>query len=140
IVSADARLLALPSPAFDSGRVKEGTGFRWMRVEDLATGDVLLRFPVLEGQNWPLAFSPDGRLLASNNSNSQRQKQGDPTSTGSNLLLWEMATASEVLSLPLDGQRRVAFSGNGRLLAMQAPLGEIVVWDLAQGSAWRRFK
>jgi dipeptidyl aminopeptidase/acylaminoacyl peptidase len=54
--------------------------------------------------------------------------------------LWELATAKEALSLPLVSPYRVAFSPNGRLLAVNAPLQEILVWDLAQGRELRRFK
>jgi WD40 repeat protein len=133
-VSADARLLAASSP-FD-----KGAGLAPMRLEELATGDPLLTFPSPEGQTWPLAFSPDSRLLAAYNSNYQRLKKDDPTSTASSLVLWEVATAREVLSLPLAGQPRAAFSPDGRLVAIPAPLRSILVWDLAQGDERRRFK
>ena len=111
-----------------------------MRLEDVATGTALLSFPVLQGQTWPLAFSPDGRSLASVNSNYQRYKKGDPANTGTNLVLWEVATAAEALSLPIISQYRVAFSPDGRWLALTVPLQEILVWDLAQGREWRHFK
>ncbi len=136
-VSEDARLLAV---AYPSSEFDKGPGQGPMRVEDLATGERLLSFPHLEGQTWPLAFAPDGRLLASVNSNYRRVKEGDPTSTGASLLLWELATAAELLSLPLAAQYRVAFSPDGRLLALTAPLQEILVWDLAHGRELRRFK
>src|SRR5260370_13837760 len=112
-----------------------------MRLEDLATGALLLTFPVLEGQTWPLAFSPDGRLLASNNSKYSRIRVGDdPAATGNSLRLWEVATATEVLSLPIAGQYRAAFSPNDRLLAMTAPPQDILIYDLAAGRELRRFK
>jgi RNA polymerase sigma factor (sigma-70 family) len=136
-VSADTRQLAA---AYPSSRLELGLGRGPMRLEDLATGKLILDFPELEGQTSPLAFSPDGRLLASWNSNYERRKEGDPTKTGSNLVLWEVATAAEVLSVPLAGQFRVAFSPDGRLLALTAPTRDIVVWDLAQGRELRRFK
>jgi hypothetical protein len=136
-VSADARLLAV---AYPSSGFEMAPGVGPMRLEDLATGERLLRFRDLEGQTWPLAFSPDGRTLASVNSNYKRRKEGDPSSTGASLVLWELATAGEALSLPIASQYRVAFSPNGRLLAVNAPLKEILVWDLAQGRELRRFK
>ena len=111
-----------------------------MRLEDLVTGELLLTFPGLEGQTWPLAFSPDSRLLGAYNSNFKRLKKDDPASTANSLVLWEVATASEVLSLPLAGQPRAAFSPDGRLVAIPAPMHSILVWDLAQGREWRRFK
>jgi WD40 repeat protein len=111
-----------------------------MRIENLATGRLLLTFPELEGQTWPLAFSPDGRVLASIGSNSRLRKEGDPGKKESSVLLWELATASEILHLPRADQSRVAFSPNGRLLAVTAPPKDIVVWDLAQSRELRRFK
>ncbi|MCI0380050.1 MAG: sigma-70 family RNA polymerase sigma factor [Gemmataceae bacterium] len=132
-VSDDARLLAAAYPS------RKSPGQGPMRLEPLASGESLLNFPELEGQTWPLAFSRDGRLLASNNYNYKLRKEGDPNTTGANLVLWEVATAAEVLSLPLAGQYRAAFSPDGRLLAMTAPVQDIVVWDLARGEEFRRF-
>ena len=138
-VSTDARLLALAHPS--SGRILPPAGQGPMRLEDLATGKQLLSFPSLDGQTWPVAFSPDGRLLASVNSNNKHHIAGDPTKTGRSLVLWEVATAAEILSLPLGGsQSRFALSPDGRLLALAAPAQDIVVWNLAQGREVRRFK
>jgi WD40 repeat protein len=136
-VSADARLLAV---AYSSSGFDKAPAMGPMRIEDLATGRLLLTFPNLEGQSWPLAFSPDGRVLASIGTNSRMHKEGDAAKSESSVLLWELATASEILSLPRAGQDRVAFSPNGRLLAVTAPPQDIVVWDLAQGAELRRFK
>jgi RNA polymerase sigma factor (sigma-70 family) len=139
-LSGDARVMAVPYP--EGREVREmGPGKGPMRLEDLRTGEVLLTFPALEGQTWPLAFSPDGRLLASNNSDWKRKgKKGDPAgATGSALHLWETATAAEVLALPLESQYRTAFSPDGRLLALIAPSQEILIWDLAHNSELRRF-
>jgi dipeptidyl aminopeptidase/acylaminoacyl peptidase len=141
-VSADARLLAsnIPDPGsklpVDVGVIGSGA----MRLEDLATGAVLLTFPALEGQTWPLRFSPDGRSLASINFDYKQHKEGTSTDTSSSLRLWETATATEVLSLPSGGQDRAAFSRDGRLLAMTAPPQKILVYDLAAGRELRRFK
>ena len=138
-VSADARMLAVPHPEskFDPEFRPPGKGP--MRIEDLATGGVLVTFPVLEGQTWPVAFSPDGRLLASNNFDSTRQKHPEST-----LRLSEIATATEVLSLPHSLPQsvyyRAVFSPNGRLLAMTVPQQQIVIHDLAAGRELRRFK
>jgi WD40 repeat protein len=143
-VSADCRMLAVPGSKLAPEFGKPILGVGPMRLEDVVTGALLVTFPVLEGQTWPLAFSPDGRLLASNNSNYRLQKQGDPSSTGQNLRLWEIATATEVLSLPHSPpgsiQYRAAFSPNGRLLAMAAPQQQILIYDLAAGRDLRRFK
>jgi RNA polymerase sigma factor (sigma-70 family) len=140
-LSPDARVLAMPEPQ-NPARDDRGTGKGPMHLEDVATGELLLTFPQLEGQTWPLAFSPDGRLLASNNSNYKRRgKKDDPAgATGSALRLWETATAAEVLALPIESQYRTAFSPDGRLLALIAPGQEILVYDLAHGRERQRFK
>ncbi len=44
-----------------------------------------------------------------------------------------------MLALPFAGEYRAAFSPDGRLLAIPAPLRSILVWDLATGDE-RRFK
>jgi WD40 repeat protein len=136
-LSADGRVLAVPhSEGLRNREMPPGKGP--MRLEDAATGEDLLTFPALEGQTWPLAFSPDGRLLASNNSDWKRAgKDGQSRNT---LRVWEVATAAEVLALPAADFDRAAFSPDGRLLAVAAPSQEILVWDLARGREQRRFK
>ncbi|SRR5579883_1972942 len=137
--SADGRMLAL-----SSHRTPKGHASGPMRLQDAETGELLLSFPALEGQTWPLAFSPDGRLLASINFNWERKdKKGDPAgATGRALHLWEMMTATEVLALPLEvpDQDRTAFSPDGRVLALTAPGGDLLLWDLRRGKKLRRFK
>jgi WD40 repeat protein len=142
-LSPDARVLAAPHPEDEDAQVFEkAPGKGPMRLEDVATGELLLTFPTLAGQTWPLAFSPDGRLLASNNSNwSRRGKEGDPAgATGRAMRLWETVTATEVLALPMGGQAQATFSPDGWLLALPPSSQEILVWDLVRGRELRRFK
>src|SRR5207244_398160 len=54
------------------------------------------------------------------------------------LRVWEVATASEVLTLPTVLNARVAFSRDGHLLAMGTPFQKILLWDLRQGRELRR--
>jgi RNA polymerase sigma factor (sigma-70 family) len=141
-LSADARVLAV---AHSAGSLKRemAPGQGPMRLEDVASGEVQLTFPTLEGQTWPLAFSPDGRLLAAINSDWRRRgKKDDPlAATGYVIHLWETATGASVLTFPVtDGNTRVAFSPDGRLLALTPPEQEILVCDLARGRAVRRFR
>ncbi len=136
--SPDARVLAVPHPAADEG-LGRGVGAGPMRLEDLRTGEMLLTFPALEGQTWPLAFSRDGRLLAASNSSPNTAIKRGGRATGMTLRLFEVAAAAEVLSLPAAYQNRVAFSADGRLLAVADPERAILVWDLARGRELRRF-
>jgi RNA polymerase sigma factor (sigma-70 family) len=144
-LSSDARVIAMLYPpvdlrAHEMAMLRGEAVKRTIRLEDVETGEPLLTFPPPEWQNWPIAFSPDGRLLASNDFSSKRIKPDDPSSTGSILRVWEVTTASEVLSLPAATQHYAALSHDGRLLAMTAPLQEIMVWDLGAGRELCRFR
>ena len=71
-----------------------------------------------------LAFSPDGKLLAS-----ATQHQQDPSAT---LRLWDVVTGKEVHHW--DGHRgrvnALAFSPNGRRLASASSDGTVLVWKV----------
>jgi len=140
-VSADARALATPYPRVDEARAEVlRAPVKWsIRLEDLATGEPLLTVGTSEAQIWPLAFSPDGRLLVSYRFDFRHHKEGTPSHTAERLQVWEVATAAEVLSLPTE-ENRAAFSPDGLLLAVTTPSREILVWDLAHGRERQRFK
>jgi RNA polymerase sigma factor (sigma-70 family) len=142
-VSPDARLLAASQGGGPNkgGKVPGGQGP--MRLEELATGELILTFPVLEGQTWPLAFSPDGRLMVSytNGPAPGLAADGDrPRKYVSTLRLWEVATATELLTWATVPNARIAFSPDGRVLALSAPSQEIQLWDLRRGEELRRLK
>jgi WD40 repeat protein len=131
-VSPDLKVLAVPHRGSADKGAKPTTGQGPIRLEDLATGEHLLTLPALQGQTWPLAFSLDGRLLAT--------ATYGPGENAHVLRLWEVATASEVLALPTVRNTRVAFSPDGRVVAISAPAQEILLWDLRQGNELRRIK
>ena len=138
-LSADARVLAAPYPPVDakSLRQAEETGRRvqqTIRLEDVATGEILLTLPMRKDPPSPLAFSADGRLLTTNH---WKQTSDE---TASVVQLWETATVAVALTLPGALDSKVAFSPDGRLLALTAPSGEILVWNLRLGREKRRFK
>jgi WD40 repeat protein len=127
-LSADARMMAVPYG--DEAMERKGiVGGGPTRLEDVATGELLLNLPALPGQTWPQSFSTDGRLLAASQSN-----------RGNKLRLFETATAGDLLSLPAAPNDRPTFSADGRLLALATPEREILLWDLAHGREWQRFK
>src|SRR5262249_17896348 len=60
-VSHDARYLALSQGGDRLKHIAPGLGP--VRVIDLRTGEALVSLPYVKNQTWPLAFSPEGRLL-----------------------------------------------------------------------------
>jgi hypothetical protein len=66
---------------------------------------------------WSLAFSPDGRIIAS-------------AGADGNLKIWDLASGQAIRALPVHFSQgeSVAFSPDGRLLA-SADDDEVVIWD-----------
>jgi WD40 repeat protein len=89
---------------------------------DAATGKLLRRLKVPpQSDIWSLAFTPDGRILAS-------------AGEGQNVTLWEVATGRQLTSNLLGhtgGIVSLAFSPDGRALASGSRDGTVIVWDVA---------
>jgi WD40 repeat protein len=140
-ISADGKVMAAVSEgiALAKGQ-KQVPGSDWgpIRLEEVATGKQLLTFPTLEGQTQPLGFSPDGRLLITATSGA-----GENAYT---LRLWEVATAAELHALPMRTGFHlltfscVAFSPDGRVLALSSASQEILLWDVWRSKELRRIK
>jgi RNA polymerase sigma factor (sigma-70 family) len=105
-----------------------------VRLWDAATGKLMRKLPNHHEYAYCVAFSPDGKLLAS----------GDLTTTH----LWECRTGHEIASFRspemakgnVIGVYSLAFSPEGTLLAVGEGDMGITLWEVAAGKAVRRLK
>ena len=118
--SPDGRLLASASTA--ERLLASGSPDGTIRLWDVASGQLVR---TLEGHTgwWvtSVAFSPDGRLLASGSWNSTI------------IRLWDVASGQLVRTLEghTDEVTSVAFSPDGRLLASGSGDGTVRLWGVA---------
>jgi WD40 repeat protein len=85
-------------------------------------------------QLWDLAFSPDGKLLATATNDTESNIVGEKPEKGS-VRLRDAATGQELRRFPIEGfhARSVAFAPDGKLLAAGITDRTIRVYDVAAG-------
>jgi WD40 repeat protein len=107
--SPDGRTLAMPSNNFKS-----------IKLWDVANGSNTQTFKEPDGVD-VLAFSPDGKTLAS--------------TSGSAIKLWDVAsgTMTGTLTGQMGGVYSVAFSPDGKTLASGSDDNTIVLWNVVSG-------
>jgi WD40 repeat protein len=91
-----------------------------VKVWDAASGKELLKLRA--GQVWGVAYSPDGRRLAS-------------AAWDTTVKVWDAATGEKLLRLNghTEAVRNVAYSPDGRRMASASEDGTVKVWEAASG-------
>jgi WD40 repeat protein len=107
------------------GRVVSGSGDSTLKIWDLRSGQELRTLPGHAGGINALAITPGDRYLVSSGS--------DRT-----IKIWDPGTGVLLRTLPADVIAAMAFNSDGSRI-VSAGASEIAVWDLASGTAVRRF-
>ena len=117
-----------PAVSRDGSRAAAGTANR-VGVWDLATGKELHMPGNLTGWPYSVAWSPDGKTLATGN-----------WSKNQNVQLWNAASGELLRTLEQTGNAEsVAFAPNGKTLAIAQLTGRPGLWDVTTGKPIRAY-
>jgi WD40 repeat protein/serine/threonine protein kinase len=135
--SPDGMRLASGSGGYDY--TKEVFVAADVKVWDALTGQVLLS---LKGHNGPIAsvaFSPDGKRLASGSCTLDATKE---SIVAGEVKVWDAQTGQEILTLKGEKRRitSVAFSPDGKRLVSADGGGTVRMWDAQTGQELRTLK
>jgi hypothetical protein len=124
------------------GKPRAVPGSGPVHLEALATGEHLFDLPEVPGETNPVTFSTRGRLLATSTVRyiPTRTEGEESVKEVNTLRLWEVASAEEVLSFPITSNHAVAFSADGRLLALGGQDRQVLLYDLRQRRELRRLR
>ena len=124
VFSADGKIVATGT-GVDDPKTQKVRGA--VKLWDVATGKVLFTLEDEGKQVTAVAFSPDGKTLASVSYDGNRQ--------GGTLKLWDLETATERANLKghADFVQSVTFSADGKTLASSSSDRTVKLWEVATG-------
>jgi hypothetical protein len=142
VVSRDLRVLAVQHEAGSGDDPRFVPGSESVRLETVDTGKHLFDLPKVPDRIFPVASSARGRLLATSTFQyiPLEKEGGESAKEVYTLRLWELASAEEVLAIPITSSHTIAFSADGRLLALVGEDRQAVVYDLRRGHELRRLR
>jgi WD40 repeat protein len=138
-LSPDGRTVAV---AHQRGDVHALPGEAPVRLWDVASGKELHELAGHTMEVFDLAFSPDGRLLATCTLDT-RGTVGVPRSRFDEVFVWDLAAGKRVAALPEGlpvGAGSVAFALDGRTLATASTDGVISLWEVASWTVRAEFR
>jgi WD40 repeat protein len=115
------------------GQILAGIWSDEIELWDVATGRELRRLIGQTDGITSIAFSPDGKILASGGALNEGMDHS-PT-----IKLWDVRTGKDIRTITghNGGIYSVSFSPNGKILASGARNGAVKLWDLSNGHALR---